>query len=156
MDINFPYNNGAITRPAFEDRNYGRVHNFVWRLRQMLSPDAVLLLGWADAQIERAEGAAWIPRVDDIQGTFGWDDKQWRRVRKELEGIGCITSEHKKDLKSTKSVHTLNIDITVLSTLVPEPPARSGGSRARPAKSAGSGEPPKKTHSTSAPSTCPS
>ena len=142
MAIDFPYNKGAITRPTFEDGNYGRVHNFVWRLRQVLSPDSVLLLGWADAQIEKTEGGTWVPRVDDIQNTFGWDDKQWRRVRKELENIGCVKSEHTKDLKSEKSVHTLNIDLTGLPALAAELPVRNGGSRARPAKNAGSRKPP--------------
>lgn len=135
MEIDFPYNTGAIVRPTFEVGNYGRVHNFIWSLP--LSVHARALLAWADSR-----PPDWIPRVDDIQCTFRWDDKQWRRIRKELESIGCITSQHKKDLKSKKSVHTLNIDMTALSTLAPEPPARNGGSRARPAKSAGSGEPP--------------
>ena len=139
----FPYNKGAITRQGFEPGAYGRVHNFLWLLRRMLSADSVLLCAWADAQ-----NPQWIPRVDFIQRTFGWDDKQWRRVREQLESIGVITSTHEKSLPSqkSKSVHTLNIDLTVLAALVDElelePPARNGGSHARIAKNGGSRESP--------------
>ena len=135
------YNKGAITRPAFEAGNFGRVHNVLWLLRQVLSADSVLLCAWADAQ-----SAQWIPRVDDIRRTFGWDDKQWRRVRVQLESIGVITSAHERSLTSQKSVHTLAIDLTALLALVVnlelEPPARTGGSHARIAKNGGSRESP--------------
>ena len=141
--VRFLYNRGAITRPPFDAGAYGRVHNFVWGLRQVLSADAVLLVAWADAQIERAgPGGGWVPRVDHIQRTFGWDDKQWRRVRDELKRVGCLTADRER-AATGHSVHTLSLDLTFLLGLVPAPPAISGGSRAcaRPAANGGIARP---------------
>jgi hypothetical protein len=135
----FRYNTGAITRCPFEGE-FGSVHDFVWRMRQVLSPDAVLFLGWAESR-----PPSWVPRVDDVKATFGWDDKQWRRIRRELERIGCVTSTRTRAPDSSKSHHRLDVDVEKLAVLAP--PARNGGSRARPAISAVSRDPAKKGES---------
>ena len=150
MEINFRYNKGAIVRPAFEDGNHGRVHNFIWSLP--LSLHARALLAWADSR-----PTDWIPRVDNIREVLRWSETTWARVRDELVAAGCLSSTHTRKDGDQRTTHELKFNLTALLLLVietekPPPqkrrvaipqkcrvarPVRNGGV-ARPVKNGGS------------------
>lgn len=135
MEINFRYNTGAIVRPAFEDGNHGRVHNFIWSLP--LSLHARALLAWADSR-----PTDWIPRVDNIREVLRWSETTWARVRDELVEAACLSSTHTRKDGDQRTTHELKFNLMALLLLVIEtekPPPKNGGSRSP--KGAGSRDP---------------
>ena len=158
------HNRGGVGRPPYGRApfNFGRVHNFIFVAvgLGLISDRAALFLTWADGL-----RSTWIPRVGRIQNLFGWDDKKWRRVRKELESLRVVATRHQclhcaqqeeeeqevqeEEVRTCQHgrnpplVHTLDVDLVLLHALVlnhPNYPAKMPDralARAQPGKNAG-------------------